>query len=181
MGILLTDILSNLTNAHKRIIRDLVEQNPASTLHDLSTKLNNMPEMMTCHTEISVEILQQLGHTEPAAAIIDPDSEKTKVVRTDEVHRTLSVEVLRKQLERRHAKIQARIETLLDEETISSNELKTVDMLAKIDDGICSKLMDLMGQESTPVLPQAIIVACLRRHGVPDEDILTIEDFRVVA
>jgi len=177
MGILLTDILSQLTNTHKRIINDLVEQNPSVPLHSIASKLNDMPEMMTCHTEITPDILKQLGYQSGAG---EDESAATEIsAQPDEAHRPLSVEVLRRQLERRHAKIQDRIETLLDDDAISGSQLKTVEMLAKIDDGIYTKLLDIMGQESTPVLPQSIIIACLRRHGVPDEDIQVIESFRI--
>jgi len=178
MGMTLNNLITgaaNMTNAHKRIIAELLEQNPRASLEDIAQQLNNMPEMMSCHLEITADILTKLGHpARPPIASCEAD-----VADASLAHRTLSVELLRKQLERRHAKIQDRIEMLLEEETISQGQLKTVEMLAKIDDGICTKLLDLMNQEATPTLPQAIIITCMRRHGVPDADIQVIESFRV--
>jgi len=178
MGMVLSDIsnATQMTNAHKRCISNFVEMNPRLSLAAIAKQLNGLPEMMTCHVSITAAVLKDMGYAEPD---ISSDAGDDSIQTGGGYISQLNIETLRKQLEKRHDKIQARIEMLLDEDSLSSGQLKTVESLAKIDDTICNKLMDLMNQEATPILPQAIIISCMRRHGVPDEDILVIEDLRI--
>jgi len=172
MGLLL-DIEQSISNAHKRIISDYIEINPGVALSTIAKQINELPEMMTCHTPITVNLLAQLGYSPPIVDAIadDATADEDAIIASDR----LSIDILRKQLEFRHFTIQKRIEDIMQQETISGTQLKVIETFLKIDDNVISKLLELMGQESTPILPQAIIITCLRRLGVDEADIKLIE------
>lgn len=162
----------DISKAHLRIISETVNINPSASLSDISALLESMPSMLTCAIRITPEVLNKLGYFDPTPTC-DESAESCEAVTVE--RKRLTSTVIRSQLEVRHEHIQERINALLEREAISANDYKAIQALAQVDDKLVSQILDLMSDESTPLLPQAILIACMTQLGVSEEDIAIIE------
>lgn len=167
--------INHLSKVHKRVIREIVEQNPTASMEEIAEHLSTMPELATLPVEMNAETLRALGYSDPAPTA--PTSPASPTSPTSPNQGQLSPNVLRQQLERRHNQIERRLSELLNDESIaSSSAIKIYEALSKIDEKIISQLLDMMQQEAAPALPMAIIIMCLRRQGVPEEEIKIVQE-----
>jgi hypothetical protein len=182
---------TEISKVHKQIIADLISANPQSPLTEICEKLDEMIEMANCHIDLTPEVLMALGHHDPGNSTLEALLEPLSPIETESAQTptgstpigeggapTLSVDILRRQLEGRHANYTNLIDGFLGsgEDSLTDKKLKVVEVLAKLDDKVTQQLLDLMSRESTPLLPLAIIIMCLRKHGVPESEIKIIND-----
>lgn len=172
--------LSDFSRSHLSILRELIEMNPDAPLASIAEQANGLTALATCPSLITVKILLALGYTEPLLVIAQRASQETDKGNGKSNGSagtgTLTSTTIRLQLEGRHNKIQDRIYTILEGETLTGAQLKVFEALSKIDEKLLTQLLDLMNEESAPLLPMGIIVMCLRQLGVAEEDIDFIMD-----
>lgn len=175
--------LNNITTQHKRIIQSIYECNPSATLEQISNLLNEMPEMATCFVDITPDLLKSLGyshrngtsHSHKNGTKSKGNDEIVAVTDENEGQKGLTQTQIRAQLERRHTAFERRISEILGEQLITDKQAKALQMLSSIDEKIVSQILDLMQQEAVPLLPQAIIIRCLIKLGVPEPEIDLID------
>ena len=170
--------VNTITKRHKELIRDLYHSNPSARLISLCETLNEMPEMATCFVEITPTLLKELGYKErkqkktgTQTGAGDNGAEAETVGSAS----ALSVSRLRSQLEKRHDAVEKRISVLLEAETNTSNDTKMLQALTSIDEKLISQLLEMMHGEAAPLLPQATIIRCMRKLGVPEDQLILID------
>lgn len=179
----LTDIAtSDFSKSHLAIISELMSLNPTLSLELISANANELTALATCPVRITPKVLILLGYEErpcprphPHPEIDEPTNGDGRTPESTTAVTQLTSRIIRTQLEERHNKIQERVEDLLDEDVISNVSVKVFQMLSQIDEKLVSQLLELMNEETAPLLPMAIIVLCLRQQGVPEDDIAFIQ------
>lgn len=163
---------SNVTETHKRVIQQIYDNNPTARLEQIAEVLNETPDLATCFVTFNKKLLKSLGFKQRKKKL--PSSASDNGHDEQQVG-SLSQSQIRVQLEKRHAAFEERIDAFLAKEALSQNDAKTLNTLVGLDVTLLKQILELMQQESAPLLPQAQIIRCLRKLGISEEEIKLLD------
>jgi len=165
--------VSDMSKTQRTVIAALIERNPTVMLTEIAKMSAELTALATCPVRITEDVLRQLGYSDPAPTQLKPSG---GVMPDAPGPAQLTSVTIRRQLEERHNKLQEWFTEFLSKETITDKDIKVFQSFSLIDDKLIVQLLDLMNEDAAPLLPMGILVACLRQHGIAEDDIIFVQD-----